>query len=163
MFVQSCQLDKRHVNRDVIPLVKADDDAMDGKEQVVIRFLKGLGDSVKLALVRAGVVALCLSRHRAYKIGVNAHCKAYHIDCFLNVGLPISALLAVVNLVDYDIMLLFAIARDVESGEPGFAAVLRASQKIKDLLLLADYALLLLSAVGDALGTKYGFPIITVR
>ena len=39
---------------------------------------------------------------------------------------PVAALLRVVNLVDYDIMLLFAIRRDVERGEPGFAAVLSA-------------------------------------
>jgi len=49
---------------------------------------------------------------------VNAHGKAYHIDCFLNVGLPVAALLAVVNLVDYDIVLLLAVGRDVKCGEP---------------------------------------------
>ena len=40
---------------------------------------------------------------------MHTHSKAYHIDCFLNVGFPVAALFAIVNLVDYDIVLLFAV------------------------------------------------------
>ena len=56
---------------------------MHGKEQVVIRLLEGLGDGVKLALVRAAIVGLCLARHGADKITMHSHSKANHIDCFL--------------------------------------------------------------------------------
>ena len=80
---------------------------MNGKEQVVIRLLQRLSDGVKLALVRAGVVGLSLAGDGADKITMHTHSKAYHIDCFLNVGLPVAALLGVVNLVDDDIVLRF--------------------------------------------------------
>ena len=86
---------------------------------------------------------------------MHTHSKAYHIDSFLNVGLPVAALFGVVNLVDDNIVLLLAVRRNVERGEPGFAAVLRAGQEVKDSLLLADYSLLLFTAVGDTLGTEY--------
>ena len=46
-----------------LPIVEAYDDAVDGKEQVVIRLLEGLGYGVKLALVRAAVVRLRLAWH----------------------------------------------------------------------------------------------------
>lgn len=129
---------------------------MNGKEQVVIRLLQRLSDGVKLALVRARVVGLSLAGDGADKITMHTHSKAYHIDCFLNVGLPVAALLGVVNLVDDDIVLLLAVGRDVERGEPGFAAVLRAGEEVENRLFLTHDSLLLLSAVGDALGTKYG-------
>ena len=132
---------------------------MNGKEQVVIRLLQRLSDGVKLALVRAGVVGLSLAGDGADKITMHTHSKAYHIDCFLNVGLPVAALLGVVNLVDDDIVLLLAVGRDVELGEPGFAAVLRAGEEVENRLFLTHDSLLLLSAVGDALGTKYGLPV----
>lgn len=86
---------------------------------------------------------------------MHSHSEAYHIDCFLYVGLPIAALLGVVNLVDDNIVLLLAVRRNIERGEPGFAAVLRAGEEVENLLLLAHDALLLLAAVGNALGTKY--------
>lgn len=132
---------------------------MNGKEQVVIRLLQRLSDGVKLALVRAGVVGLSLAGDGADKITMHTHSKAYHIDCFLNVGLPVAALLGVVNLVDDDIVLLLAVGRDVERGELGFAAVLRAGEEVENRLFLTHDSLLLLSAVGDALGTKYGLPV----
>ena len=128
---------------------------MNGKEQVVIRLLEGLGNGVKLALVRAAVVRLRLARHGADKITMHTHSKAYHVDCFLNVGLPVAALLGVVNLVDYDVVLFLAVGRDVERREPGFAAVLSTGKEVEDRLLFLDDAFLLLSAVGDALGTEY--------
>lgn len=86
---------------------------------------------------------------------MHSHSEAYHIDCFLYVGLPVAALLGVVNLVDDNIVLLLAVRRNIERGELGFAAVLRACQEVKDSLLLADYTLLLFTAVGDTLGTEY--------
>ena len=86
---------------------------------------------------------------------MNAHSKAYHIDCFLNVGLPVAPLLAVINLVDYNVVLLLAVGRDIERREPGFAAVLGTGEKVENGLLLTDDALLLLTAVGDALGPEY--------
>lgn len=58
MLVKCGELDKRNFGVYALPAVKADYNTMDGKEQVVICFLEGLGDGVKLALVGAGVVAL---------------------------------------------------------------------------------------------------------
>ena len=86
---------------------------------------------------------------------MHTHCKAYHIDSLLNVGLPIAPLLAVVNLVDDNVVLFLAVGSNVERGEPGFAAVLRPCEEVEDCLLFADNTLLLLSAVGNALGTEY--------
>ena len=63
MFVKRGELDKRNFGVYALPTVKSDYDAMHGKEQVVIRFLEGLGNGVKLALVRAAVVRLRLARH----------------------------------------------------------------------------------------------------
>ena len=154
MFVKSSQLDKWHVYRDILPTVEADDNPMYGEKQVVIRFLQGLGDCIEFAFVRAAVVGLSFARHRADKIGVNAHREAYHIDSFLYVGLPIASLFAIVNLGDYNIVLLLAVGCDVKCGEPRFAGVLRTCQEVKDALLLLDDALLLLVAVGDTLGAK---------
>lgn len=66
----------------------------------------------------------------------------------------VAALLAVINLVDYNVVLLLAVEGNVECGEPRLAAVLRAGQEVEDCLLLAVNALLLLATVGNALGTK---------
>ena len=128
---------------------------MNGKEKVVIRLLEGLGYGVKLALVRAGVVGLGFAGYTSNEIGVDAHSEAYHIDCFLNVGLPVAPLLAVINLVDDNVVLFFAVGGNVESREPGFAAVLGAGEKVEYRLFLTDDTLLLFAAVGDALGTEY--------
>lgn len=38
-----------------------------------------------------------------------SHSEAYHIDSFLNVGLPVATLLAVIYLVDDNIVLLLAV------------------------------------------------------
>ena len=132
---------------------------MNGKEQVVIRFLQGLGYGVKLALVRAAVVRLRLARHGADKITMHSHSKANHIDCFLNVGLPVAALLGVVYLVDYHVVLLLSVGRDVERREPGFAAVLGTCEEVENLLFLGDDTRLLFAAVGDALGTENALPV----
>ena len=86
---------------------------------------------------------------------MHTHSKAYHIDSFLYVGLPISALLGIINLGDYNVVLLFAVGCDVECGEPGFAGVLRTCEEVKDALLFLDDALLLLAAVGDTLCAEY--------
>lgn len=132
---------------------------MNGKEQVVIRLLQRLSDGVKLALVRARVVRLGFARHRADKVTMHTHSEANHIDCFLNVGFPVAALLAVINLVDYNVVLFLAVGRDVESREPGFAAVLGAGEEVENLLFLGDDTRLLFAAVGDALGTENALPV----
>lgn len=132
---------------------------MHGKKQVVIRLLEGLGYGVKLALVRAGVVGLSLAGDGADKITMHSHSKANHIDCFLYVGLPVAALLTVINLVDDNIVLFLAVGRNVECRELGFAAVLGTGEEVENLLLLAHDALLLFAAVGDALGTENTLPV----
>ena len=155
MFVKRGELDKGNFRVNAGPAVKTDYNAMHGKEQVVIRLLEGLGNGVKLALVRAAVVRLRLARHGADKITMHTHSKAYHIDCFLNVGLPVAALFRVINLVDYNVVLFLAVGCNIESREPGFAAVLSTGEEVEDRLLFLDDAFLLLTAVGDALGTEY--------
>lgn len=132
---------------------------MHGKEQVVIRLLQGLGDGVKLAFVRAGVVGLCFSGDGADKVTMHTHSKAYHIDSFLYVGLPVAALLTVIYLVDDNIVLLLAVRGNIERREPGFAAVLGAGEEVENLLFLGDDTRLLLATVGDALGTENTLPV----
>ena len=56
-------------------------------------------------------------------------------------------------------MLLLAVGRNVERGEPGFAAVLSPGEEVENALLLLHDAFLLLAAVCDSLAAKYGFPI----
>ena len=48
---------------------------------------------------------------------MHPHGKANHVDCFLNVGFPVAALLAVVNLVDYNVVLFLAVGCNIESRE----------------------------------------------
>ena len=91
---------------------------------------------------------------------MHSHSKAEHIYGFLNVGAPVTALLGVINLVDDHIVLLLAVGRNVERGEPGFAAVLRPGEEVENALLLLHDAFLLLAAVGDALTAENGFPIL---
>lgn len=66
---------------------------MNGKKQVVIRFLECLCDSVEFAFVGAGIVRLRLARHTADKITMHSHSKAEHIHGLLNVGAPVATLL----------------------------------------------------------------------
>ena len=91
---------------------------------------------------------------------MHSHSKAEHIHGLLNVGAPVATLLAVVNLVDDNIVLFLAVGRDVERGEPGFAAVLRPGEEVENALLLLHDAFLLLAAVGDALTAENRFPIL---
>ena len=142
-----------------LPAVESDYDAMNGKEQVVIRLLEGLGNGVKIALVRAAVVRLRLARHGADKVTMHTHSEAYHIDSLRYVGLPVAALLAVVNLVDDNVVLFLSVGCNIESREPGFAAVFGAGEKVENLLFLGDDTRLLLPAVGNALGTENALPI----
>jgi hypothetical protein len=44
-------LNERNVNGYSLPAVEADDDAMNGEKQVVIRFLESLSDCVKLSFI----------------------------------------------------------------------------------------------------------------
>ena len=90
---------------------------------------------------------------------MHTHSKAYHIDSLLYVGFPVAALLTVVYLVDYHVVLLLAVGRNIESREPGFAAVLGAGEKVENLLFLGDDTRLLLAAVGNALGTENTLPV----
>ncbi|MGM9723862.1 MAG: hypothetical protein ACI3YG_07200 [Prevotella sp.] len=90
---------------------------------------------------------------------MHTHSEAYHIDCFLNVGLPVAPLLAVINLVDDNVVLLLAVGRYIESREPGFAAVLGTGEEVENLLFLGDDTRLLFAAVGDALGTENTLPV----
>lgn len=159
MLVKRGKLDKGYFGVNALPAVESDNNAMHGKEQVVIRLLEGLSYGVKLAFVGAGVVALSFARHGTDKVTMHPHSEANHIDCFLNVGLPVAALLAIVNLVDYNVVLFLAVGRDVESREPGFAAVLGAGEKVENLLFLGYDTRLLLAAVGDALGTENTLPV----
>ena len=91
---------------------------------------------------------------------MNAHSKAYHIDCLLYVGFPVAALLAVINLVDDNVVLFLAVGRDIERREPGFASVLRAGEEVENLLFLAYDALLLLSAVGNIYYGRYNIHVL---
>ena len=125
----------------------------------MVRFLKGLGDGVKLPLVGAGVVCLRLAGHGAYKVGVNAQGEAYHIDGLLYVALPVAALLVGIDLVDYDVVLLVAVGVDVKGGEPHLAGVFGAGEEVEDTLFFLDDARLLLCAVGYALGFENGIPV----
>ena len=132
---------------------------MHGEKQVVIRLLQCLCDCVKLPFVTTRIVGLCLTRHRANEIRVHTQSEANHVDCFLNVGGIVAALFCVVNLVDDTLVLLLAVGGDVECGKPRLAAIFRTCEKIKYRLLLLNDALLLLSSVGDTLGTEYPLPI----
>ena len=132
---------------------------MDGEKQVVIRLLECLCYCIEFSFVGAGIVGLRLAGHTADKITMHSHSKAEHIHGLLNVGAPVATLLAVINLVDDNIVLFLAVGRDVERGEPGFAAVLRPGEEVENALLLLHDAFLLLAAVGDALGTENTLPV----
>ena len=67
---------------------------------------------------------------------------------------PVATLLAVINLVDDNMVLLLAVGRDLERREPGFAAVLGTGEEVEDLLFLGDDTRLLLATVGDAFLVK---------
>ena len=159
VLVQGSQLNERAFRVSMFPLIEFHDDAMHGKEQIVIRLLKRLSNGIEFTLVRPAVVRLRLSRHRADEVGVNAHGKADHIDSLLDVGGPIAALLALVNPIDDHIMLLLAVRRDVERGEERFAAVLGPRQKVNDKLLLLDDPVLLLLDVRDAFPLEDALPV----
>ena len=109
VLVEGGELDEGAVRCDVRPLVEADDKAVDGKEKVVIRLLESLGDGVKLAFVRAGVVGLCLAGDRADEVRVDAHGEAHHVDRLDDVRSPVAALLVSLDLVDDNVVLLLAV------------------------------------------------------
>ena len=138
VLVQGSQLNERAFRVSMFPLIEFHDDAMHGKEQIVIRLLKRLSNGIEFTLVRPAVVRLRFPRHRADEVGVYAHGKADYIDSLLDVGGPIAALLALINPIDDHIMLFLAVRRDVERGEECFAAVLCTRQEVNDKLLLLD-------------------------
>ena len=160
MLIKCGELNKGAFRVYTRPLVKADNKAVYTEQYVAVRLLKCLSYGEQLSLVRAGVVTLCLARHRADEITVHSHGEAYHIYCLLNVGLPVASLLGRVNLGDVDIMLLTPVRGDIKHREPCLTGVLRAGQEVKYILLFLDYALLLLAAVCNTLGAKYRIPIV---
>ena len=124
---------------------------MNGKEKVVVRLLQSLGDGVKLSLVAAGVIGLRLAWHRAYEVGVYTHGKAHHVDGFDNVRRPVATLLVRLDLVDYHVMLLLAVGRNIERRKKHLSAVLHASEEVDDVVLLLVDTFLLLDTIRDAL------------
>ena len=109
VLVERSELDERTIGSDVLPVVEADDKAVNAKEEVVVRLLKGLCDGVKLALVGAAVVGLRLARDRADEVGVDAHGKAHHVDRLDDVRGPVASLLVRLYFVDDHIVLLLAV------------------------------------------------------
>lgn len=132
MRVKSCELDERDVSLDVLPAVETTDDTMNIEKDVVVWFLQGLCYRIELSLVGTGVVGLSLSGHRANKIAMHTHSEAYHIYSLSDVGFPIATFLSLVNLMDYDIVLLLSVRRDIESGEPDLTAVLGSGKEVKN-------------------------------
>lgn len=51
VFIEGGKHDEWAVGSYVLPVVEADNDAMDGKKQIVIWFLPCLGDGIELAFV----------------------------------------------------------------------------------------------------------------
>ena len=151
ILIERGELDEWAVWLDCCPLVETDDQPVNGKEEVVVRLLQSLGDSVKLALVAAGVIGLRLARHRAYEVRVDTHGEAHHIDGFNNVRRPVATLLVRLDLVDHHVMLLLTIGRNIERREEYLSAVLHASEEVDDVVLLLVDTLLLLDTVSNAL------------
>ena len=151
VLVQGSQLNEWAFRVSILPLIEFHDDAMHGKEQIVIWLLKRLSNGIKFTLVRTAVVSLRFARHRADEVRVYAHGEADHVDSLLDVGSPIAALLVFVNAVDDHIMLFLAVWGDVERREESLAAVLGTRQEVNDKLLLLDDPVLLLLDVRDAL------------
>ena len=109
VLVEGGELDEGAVRCDVRPLVEADDETVDVEEEVVVWLLESLGDGVKLAFVRAGVVGLCLAGDRADEVRVDAHGEAHHVDRLDDVRSPVAALLVSLDLVDDNVVLLLAV------------------------------------------------------
>ena len=85
---------------------------------------------------------------------MNAHGKAEHIYSFGDVGLPVAAFLGVIDFVDDDIVLLFAVGSYIERGKEDFSCVFGSSKEVNDVLLLLDDSFLLLLSVRDAFSTE---------
>ena len=79
------------------------------------------------------------------------HGKAHHVDGFDNVRRPVATLLVRLDLVDYHVMLLLAVGRNIERREKYLSAVLHASEEVDDVVLLLVDTLLLLDTVCYAL------------
>ena len=159
MFIEGGQHHERTVRECTFPPVELDDDAVHTKQQVVVWFLKCLGDRVEFTFVRAAVVRLRLAGNRAHEVRVHTHREAEHVHRLDDVGGPVAAFLVGLYLVDNDVMVFMAVGRDIESREPGFAAVLHAGKEVEDVLLLLNDALLLLLAVGNRLRAKELLPV----
>lgn len=131
---------------------------MDGKKQIVIWFLPCLGDGVEFSLVATAVVGLGLTGNGTDEVGMNAHGKAEHIYSFGDVGLPVASGFVVVDFIDDDIVLLFAVGSYVKGGKEDFSCVFGSCEEVYDVLLFLDDSFLLLLAVSYSLGTEYRIP-----
>ena len=63
IFIQCCELDEWTVGMYSRPFVVLNYNIMYVEKKVVVWLLQGLGDGVKLALVAARIVSLCLTRN----------------------------------------------------------------------------------------------------
>lgn len=82
---------------------------------------------------------------------MDTHGEAHHVDGFDNVRRPVATLLVRLDLVDYHVMLLLAVGRNIERGEEHLATVFHASEEVDDVVLLLVDTLLLLDTVSYAL------------
>ena len=151
VLVERGEFDEGAVGAHLIPMVEADDESVDVEEEVVVRLLESLCDSVQFTLVAAAVVGLRLARHGADEVRVDTHGEAHHVYRFDDVRSPVATLLVRLNLVDHHVMLLLAVGRHIERGEEHLSAVLHASEDVDEVVLLLVDTLLLLDAVRDAL------------
>lgn len=158
-LVQCGKLDKGALGKGSLPLVEFHDDSMDGEEQIVIRLLQGLCDGIELALVATAVVRLRLAGDRADEVAVHTHCETEHIDCLLDVGSPVTALLVRLNSVDDHLVLFLPRGRNIKRAEEGLATVLGAREKVDDVALFLPDPLLHLLLARDAFPFEDVLPI----
>ena len=143
-------------------MIEADEKLVGIEKKIVIRLLQGLRYGVQLALVRAGVIRLRLTRHRTYEVTVYAHGKADDVDGFLDVRLPITALFRVIDALNEDIMVLLAVGINTKGREPHLAGVLGTGEEVDNALLFLVDALQFLGGISDALSAEDALPVTFV-
>ena len=84
--------------------------------------------------------------------------EAHHIYRLDDVCRPVATLLIRLDFVDYHVMLLLTIGRNIERGEELLATVLHASKEVDDVILLLVDTLLLLDTVSYALDLEDVIP-----
>ena len=100
MLIERSELDEGACGECTIPMIEANEQLMGIEKKIMVRLLQGLRDGVQLALIRAGVVRLALTRHRTYKVRVYAHGEADDVNRFLDVRLPVASLLGIIDALD---------------------------------------------------------------